>query len=73
VVGSASVFPQGHRMILIEKPCPLISIGRGFFLLVAYFASASGLIRPVPTGGCWPLSIRSFTEWSLLILATGPF
>jgi hypothetical protein len=41
-------------MILIEKPCPLISIGRGFFLLVAYFASASGLIRPVPTGGAGP-------------------
>jgi hypothetical protein len=25
-----SVFPQGHRMIQIEQPRPLIPIGRGF-------------------------------------------
>ena len=40
---------------------------------VACFESASGLIRPVPAGGYWPLSIPLLTPWSLLILGVAQF
>jgi hypothetical protein len=40
---------------------------------VAYFHSPSGLFRPVPAGGYWPLLIPFWQRWSLLKLKVVPF
>jgi hypothetical protein len=40
---------------------------------VACFDLASGLIRPVPVGGYWPLSIRRSRSGPFLILGVVPF